>query len=315
MGRFNASNLNRLPNQFNISIKADEDGYLGRECPVDACLGYFKITLGTGVKGPAPCHCPYCGHAGDMSSFSTKQQIEYAKSMVIRQVTDALHQDLKSMEFKHPARGGFGIGISLKMTPGAPHPIKYYREKQLETEVVCDNCTLRYAIYGVFGWCPDCGTHNSVQILTKNLELAQKELALAGSVDKDLAEHLIGDALKNVVSAFDGFGREICLQKGADIRFQNLSAARRKVQEVFGFDFADTLGSGEWEGAGRLFQKRHVLAHKMGVIDADYVQKANDAGAVLGRKIPVGHNEVESAIRIIGTLGGRLFEGVLKPQP
>lgn len=305
------SNLSRLPNQFNISIKADEDGYLGRECPVDACLGYFKITPGTGVKGPVPCHCPYCGHTGDMSSFSTKEQIEFAKSMVIRQVTDALHQDLKSMEFNHPARGGFGIGISLKVTRGAPHPIKYYREKQLETEVVCDNCTLRYAIYGVFGWCPDCGIHNSVQILTKNLELAQKELALAGSVDKELAERLIGDALENVVSAFDGFGREICLRKGADIRFQNLLAARQKTQEVFGFDFADTLGPGDWESACRVFQKRHVLAHKMGVIDDDYVRKANDPGAIIGRKIHVAHDEVNAAITIIGTLGGRLFAGVM----
>lgn len=309
------NNLRRLGNQFSIAIKADDGGYVGRECPIEACLGYFKITLGTGVKGPARCHCPYCGHSGESGTFTTKEQIEYAKSMVIRQVTDAIHQDLKSMEFDHRPRGGFGIGISMKVTQGARHPIRHYREKELETEVVCDACTLRYAIYGVFGWCPDCGIHNSVQILTKNLELANKELALAESVDKELADHLIGDALENVVSAFDGFGREICLQKGADIRFQNLSGARRKVQEVFGFDFADTLESGEWDSAYRVFQKRHVLAHKMGVIDADYVQKANDPGAIVGRKIRVSHDEVRAAIRIIGTLGGRLFDGVLKPQP
>jgi hypothetical protein len=29
---------------------------------------------------------------------------------------------------------------------------------------------------------------------------------LAKTVEKELAEHLIGDALENVVSAFDGFG-------------------------------------------------------------------------------------------------------------
>jgi len=107
----------------------------------------------------------------------------------------------------------------MKVKSSTPHPISYYREKKLETEVVCDNCTLRYAIYGVFGWCPDCGTHNSFQILTKNLELAKKELALAEKAEKDLAEHLIGDALENVVSAFDGFGRQLCLQREADIRF------------------------------------------------------------------------------------------------
>lgn len=309
------NNLGRLGNQFSISIKPDEDGYVGRECPEEACTGYFKITLGTGVKGPAPCHCPYCGHSGQSENFTTKEQIEYAKSVVIRQVTDAIHQDLKSMEFNHRPRGAFGIGISMKVTEGARPPIRHYREKELETEVVCDACTLRYAIYGVFGWCPDCGVHNSVQILTKNLELASKELALAESVDKELADHLVGDALENVVSAFDGFGREIFLQKTADIRFQNLSGARRRVQEVFGFDFADSLAPGEWAIACRVFQKRHVLAHKMGVMDADYVQKANDPGAVVGRKIRVSHDEVRAAIRIIGTLGGRLFNGVLRPQP
>jgi hypothetical protein len=309
------NNLQRLGNTFSISLKADSDGYLGRECPIKECLGYFKITPGTGIEGPAPCHCPYCGHSGESKTFTTPEQIEYAKSLVVRQVTDAIHQDLKSMEFDHRPRGGFGIGISMRVTQGARHPIRNYREKELETEVVCDACTLRYAIYGVFGWCPDCGVHNSVQILTKNLELANKELALAESVDKELADHLIGDALENVVSAFDGFGREICLQKGADIRFQNLSGARRKVQEIFGFDFADGLASGEWDSSCRIFQKRHVLAHKMGVMDADYVQKANDAGAIVGRKIRVQKDEVESAIRIIGTLGGRLFDGILKPQP
>lgn len=147
-------------------------------------------------------------------------------------MTDALHQDLKSLEFDHRPVGPFGLGISLKVQPGSPHPIKYYREKQLETEVVCDNCTLRYAIYGVFGWCPDCGIHNSFQILAKNLEFARKELALAESAEKDFADHLIGDALENVVSAFDGFGREICAQKAADVQFQNLDGARRRVQTL-----------------------------------------------------------------------------------
>jgi len=64
--------------------------------------------------------------------------------------------------------------------------------------VVCDNCPLRYAIYGVFGWCPACDAHNSLQILLKNLELAGKELALAETVDNELADHLIGDALENL---------------------------------------------------------------------------------------------------------------------
>ena len=269
------SSLSRIGNSISVPLSPDEDGYIGRECPVQACLSYFKITPGTGVKGPAPCHCPYCGHTGDQKTFFTQEQIDYAKSVAIRTITNAFQQDLKAMEFEHKPRGLFGIGISLKVQTSAPHPIQHYREKQLETEVVCAQCTSRFAIYGVFGWCPDCGAHNSLQILSKNLELARKEVHLSTSLEADLAEHLIGDALENVVSAFDGFGREVCLQRGSEIRFQNLGGARRKVQDVFAFDFADSLSASSWADAVRAFQKRHLLAHKMGVIDADYVQRAN----------------------------------------
>jgi hypothetical protein len=311
MRRFSTSNLDRLGSQFSIPIAADEEGYLGRECPMQDCLGYFKITPGTGVTGTAPCYCPYCGHKGESHTFFTQEQIEYAKSVVLGKVTDALHKDLKSLEFEHKPQGLLGIGFSLKVKESALLPIRHYREKKLETEVICDTCTLRYAIYGVFGWCSDCGVHNSLQILNKNLELARKELALADSADKDLANYLIGDALENVVSAFDGFGREICSQKSADIHFQNIAGARRRVQDKFGFDFADILQPDEWDTACRAFQKRHLLAHKMGVIDEDYLQKANDARAIFGRRIALSQVEVETSIRIVESMGRRLFTGVL----
>jgi hypothetical protein len=203
----------------------------------------------------------------------------------------------------------------MKVEPSAPHLTRYYREKKFETEVVCDACTLRFVIYGVFGWFPDCGVHNSLQSLTKNLELANKELAPAEAVDKDLADHLIGDALENFVSAFDPFGREVCRQKSADIHFQNLAGARRRVQDIFGFDFADGLSPDEWQQAFRIFQKCHLLAHKLGVVDEEYVQKANDRGAIIGRRVQVARDEVKSSVAIIEKLGRRLFAGVLHPAP
>jgi hypothetical protein len=291
-------------------MERDEDGYLGRECPAESCLGYFKITTGTGLTGPAPCHCPYCGHAGDHNTFWTQDQIDYASSMVRRKVVDAIRKDLKSLEFEHKPKGGFGIGISLKLQPGPSQPIHSYREKELETHVVCANCTLRYAIYGVFGWCPDCGVHNSSQILTKNLELAEKEIGLAENAEKELAEYLISDALENVVSAFDGFGRATSAEKGSEIRFQNLSGARRNIQDAFGFDFADVLSEEEWKFISRTFQKRHLISHKMGVVDEDYVAKANDLDAVLGRKVQVQPDEVRSAIATVKSLGNRLYAGL-----
>ena len=77
-------NLLNLGNQINVPLHVDEDGYFGRECPVKECLGYFKVTLGTGIKGPASYHCPYCGHSGEHETFYTQEQIDYAITKGLR---------------------------------------------------------------------------------------------------------------------------------------------------------------------------------------------------------------------------------------
>jgi len=318
--------LKRLGEQFTISIQPDEDGFVGRECPAQNCQGYFKLQPGTGLKGEnLPCHCPYCGHVAKPTEFATQEQIEFAKSVVIKQVTDAIRRDVQDWdrELRRSTRNSF-IEMSVDYK-GTSHPIRYYREKRLETTVVCEKCTLRYAIYGVFAFCPDCGEHNSLKILDKNLELAEKEIALADQVDKDLAEHLIGDALENAVSAFDGFGRETCKVHASasttpgrveNISFQNLGGVRQRIQDLFGFDLSSGVDAQEWNFACQCFQKRHLLAHKMGVIDQAYIDATHDPQAVIGRKISIDKNEAASLIRVLRKLGAYLANSLSSaPSP
>lgn len=306
-------NLRRIGNSVSISIQPDENGLTGRECPEADCEGYFKMQFGTGLKGEGlPCHCPYCGHSAPQDQFWTKEQIEYAKSVAMRKVTDALHKDLKKLEFNHKPRGAFGIGISMKFKPGSPTPIRHYREKSLETDVVCDQCTLRYAIYGVFAFCPDCARHNSAQILEKNLEIVTKLLALAVQQDAEVARSMREDALENVVSAFDGFGREACRvhakysiapAKAENLSFQNLDGARNRLRDLFGFDLAEAFEPDAWSFTSQCFQKRHVLAHKMGVVDDEYLAKASDPSARVGRRIAITGDEVTKLAEFVRRLG------------
>ncbi len=310
------SHLRNLGSQFCISLPPDEEGFIGRECPVPDCEGYFKLQLGTGLKGEnLPTNCPYCGNKAGSDKFFTKAQVEYAKSVVMREVTGALLKDLKSLEFNHRPSGGFGIGISMKVS-GQPTPIRSYREQKLETEVVCDRCTLRYTIYGVFGFCPDCAVHNSLQILNKNLELVQKLLAMAESQESQVAQHLIENALEDCVSAFDGFGRETCRvfaakamkpEKAAEIRFQNIVGARDRVREQFSIDFAATVLPTDWAHVCRAFQKRHLLAHKMGVVDEGYLSETDEPSSLLGRKISIASPEVRELVTKLQSLGRELF--------
>jgi len=313
-------NLRRLGNNISIPIPTDEDGLTGRECPEPSCEGYFKVQFGTGLKGEnVPCHCPYCGHTAGHDHFWTKEQLEYAQSVAIRKITDAMVADLKTLEFDHKPRGPFGIGISMKLQPGTPQPIRYYREKQLETTLDCEVCTLRYAVYGAFAFCPDCGTHNSQQILSMNLELARKELLLADSQSGDLQRHLIEDALENAVSAFDGFGREAVKSRKAsaknltaadDISFQNLEKARKRLSDLFGIDLTSSVSTDDWDLALRAFQKRHVLAHRMGIVDQRYIDETGDVTVIAGRRVPVSRDEVERLIAVVRALGTGLVKAL-----
>ncbi len=318
------SHLAGLDGEHHIPLSTDEEGLLGRECPNDGCEGYFKIKPGTGLTGDdLKCHCPYCGYIGEPSDFATQDQIEYAKSVFLRMVNDALRADTRDWDrqLRSSSRNSF-LKMSVKFE-GGHHPIHYYHEKELETKVTCDSCTLDYAIYGVFAYCPDCGTHNSLQILKKNLELANKELALSGTTDDaDLSSHLVAEALKTAVSAFDGFGREVSSlnagsatdpKKAEATSFQNLLKARSSVNSIFGYDLAGGLDSGEWEFLIKMFQKRHLLVHTMGVIDQQYVDITHDHTAVVGRKIGVGADEVKKVIGLVLKIGTGFVEHFRPP--
>jgi hypothetical protein len=319
---FTPRSLKALGNQISVPVQEDEAGYLGRECPEQKCTGYFKIKPGTGLTGQdLPCHCPYCGHVDGHNKFWTPEQIEYAKSVAIRTVADAVFRDLKGLEFNHPPRGPFGIGLRLEVKQGSRHPIHYYREKRLETEVVCESCTLHYAIYGLFGFCPDCRAHNSLQILSKNLDLVIKQLDLSCTIeDAELRRHLTEDALENCVSAFDGFGRETCRIRAqrADgsahpISFQNPNRFAGRLVESFGIDLRAQIAKLDWVEIHQGFMKRHVIAHRSGIVDAQYIAETSDPTATIGRRIPLEEHEVRNLAQLLRSLGRQLV--TLLPPP
>jgi hypothetical protein len=142
-----------------------------------------------------------------------------------------------------------------------------------------------------------------------------KQLDLAASVEGELSAHLTSDGLENVVAAFDGFGREICRvhasratnsTKAQEISFQNLSEAQKNVQDSFGIDLSAALDPEEWKTTCRCFQKRHLLAHHMGIVDEKYVKKSGDPQARVGRKVSIDADEVRSLISWIMRLGRHL---------
>ena len=313
--------MRRRHTRYSVSMPESGDGYTGRECP--HCYKYFKIMVGTGLEDIEKCYCPYCGCHEPHSSLHTSAQIEYARSVVVNKVTRRLDSKLKRMARNINSRsrqsGGF-LNITMDVKT-ARTPIRYPNESKLETYVECSNCTLKYAVYGVYAFCPDCGRHNAVQMLENNLEISSRILALAESSDDALTNTLISKALGDVVSSFDGFGRKKRKKQASKsshmsevekIRFQNLVGARTNSQRHFNFDIAVGLAQIEWESAIRCFQKRHVLEHKSWVVDEEYKLKANDPKAIVGRKVNLSLDEVRQLIDVVRKLGAHIFSEMEK---
>ena len=305
--------------EFNIPLPPSRSGYTGRECP--ECGKYFKIVFGTGLTEIEHCYCPYCGFHAHHSHFHTESQIDYARSVVVNKVTGRLNSKLKRMAGNINRRSKHSYGL-LNITMDvqtSPTRVRYPIESKLETYVECSNCTLKYAVYGVYANCPDCGRHNAVQMLEDNLKTSGKLLELAdSSVDADdtLVGKLISKSLTDAVASFDGFGRAIFEtyaskssfpSQAEKIRFQNLAGARKNIQKHFSFDIAHGLTQVEWASAIRCFQKRHVLEHKSGVVDEEYKAKANDPQAIVGRKVNLSKDEVRRLIDAIRSLGAHIY--------
>jgi hypothetical protein len=295
--------------KMKVSIPTDDKGMTGRQCP--ECSGFFKLEFGTGiVEEDLKMQCPYCGHQDEPSEYLTEDQMEYLKSHALRACLQRLTPIMKSMERRPDPRAFLSIGIKVNInTP----PVYDYEEPELETEVVCEGCTLHYSIYGVYGFCPDCGSKNALQIFRSNLILANKFQELVEKVEPEFHESLLASALATCVSAFDGFGREVQQrstggqnngQRGHS--FQNLAKVQDRMKQTHSVDIAEGIPSDKWAVAVCAFQKRHLLAHRSGVIDDAYIRESGDTGAIIGRKIQIYPEEISDVQEVLLLLAPRI---------
>jgi len=150
-------------------------------------------------------------HTESPDHFWTQDQIEYARSIMVNEVSKALKSDVQEWDrqLKRDTRNSFiKLGVEYK---GESHPIYHYEEKQLETKIICANCTLdiQYTVCLHFVLIVESIIQLNSQ---KNIELVKKLIALsAQEKDSELAQMLLVKALETAVATFDGFGRAYCV--------------------------------------------------------------------------------------------------------
>ncbi len=295
---------------INVAMPTDEHGLIGRECP--SCQMYFKLKPGTGLP-TSRCSCPYCGYQDESNEFMTQDQREYLTSIAAREFLAPLLRDFaSSLKRMETSSNRF---IQIKVSANVPEfPIQYYQEKILETNVTCDTCGLVFSIYGVFSNCPDCGKLNARVIYQKSLDASNGKLVLSGdaAIDEHIRADLTKDALTGTVSAFDALGKALRAKhtrippKPPNL-FQNFLALDKVLANLTGKNISQFLTVADSDFLFLMFQVRHIYEHNAGVIDSDFVAKLPAYSHQLGRKYPLGKDDVSSFIALMRKLGDAIY--------
>ena len=285
---------------FTVSFPADRDGFVGRACRAPKCRRYFKIE---GKNVPKTLHCPYCGECRTVAGSHTPEQMVYARRVLEEKAIKYAHDEMQSM-LERAFRGSKHI----KFTPGPRYiekPVRRnYSERKNDTDLTCPDCSYRFKVDGIFGFCPRCRVENA-QIYDTNLAIIRKALAADAAGNTSALRHAYGD----LVSAVEIFCRtKVSASPGAKpLNFQRLDDISILATERTGKPLEALLSLQQYEALTIVYQKRHVNTHNGGVIDARYVKILPGSAAQLGQRVQLSLEEFDAAVAAVKVLFGALF--------
>lgn len=320
-----------------IPIPNDSGGRVGRKCQRPECSpGYFRVKLGTGItEGQQVAYCPYCRHEGAPGDFITEEQARYAKDLMMKEAQPGIEGMIKEALGVGPSGkrrlGGGLLSMELSYKPSSPFQVLPPHEDELQRVVVCPNCGLDHAVFGLAIWCPDCGhdifmTHVEAEYEVVKIMLSdvdRRKLALGTRV----GSRDIENCLEDVVSIYEAVlkalfvrtlrergkvDREIqdILKKRIRNGFQNVNRSAEIIEKELGVSLFDPSDAGMHEELSSSFEKRHPVTHNLGVVDRKYIEKALSDERE-GREINITSTEltkaIDIALKVLGGLHARLF--------
>lgn len=315
--------------KISVDLPHDDEGYLDRHCSVEACRAEFKV-LSEDWKEKIKdeqVFCPICRFEAPATEWNTEDQVEYAKRVAIAHVQKTIHTALAedAQRFNRDQRPGF-IQLSMSVGP-APHSIVVPTDaaKVMRQKFVCEVCGCRYASIGAAFFCPACGHNSAVSMFDQTIETVRRVVSLTTSIretlatafDEDLAQnsvrHMLEDSLGRLVSAFQQFS-DILFEKLPNVAsvkrrknvFQNLAESSALWKSAIGKGYDDMLSSSELQEMESLFQKRHLIAHRNGLVDQEYIDKSGDKSYTIGQRLVINESAVLRLAELVLKLASEL---------
>ncbi len=327
--------LKKLEHGVKIPVKLplDDDGHLDRECHADTCHAEFKILFEDWREKVSDhkAYCPICRHEAPSTEWNTDEQREFIKSIALAHVQDVVHSALTAdaRRFNRAQRPGF-IQISMSAKRGVrPIIMPVEAAKAMRQQFTCEVCACRYASIGAAFFCPACGHNSAVATFSQTIETVRQFLARVPSIRSTLAKeygddlaqdsvrNTLEDSLLRLVGAFQQYAAALFEQlpsassfKRRKNIFQNLSESSALWRSAVGKGYENILSAAELQELEGLFQKRHLIAHRNGVVDQEYIDKSGDKTYSIGQRLVVHEATVLRLAGLLSKLAGELSEVV-----
>lgn len=253
--------------------------------------------------------CPYSGIVAPDPAFTHPDDRNAAVETVGRAVLKDARAQLQRM-LRDASRSSRGT-ITYKPGRTAAKPPPRFTRHDLMRELVCDHCGRDYGVFAIGLYCPDCGAPNLRLHFQREVALVGAQVDLAEGLEErqqELAYRLLGNAHEDVLTAFEATLKTVYFhgmaqrpsheraQKPIVNDFQNAEKAKRRFAVLL-FDPFEDLDGEHLAILNLNIQKRHIIGHNLGVVDAKFAQHAQDA------KVGETVRLVGEDIRVFAALG------------
>lgn len=236
--------------------------------------------------------CPYSGVVDDEHAFTHPKDIEAAFKKVKHAAFSDVENELRAMcdRFNRASSPGSLFRIQANVqTRGRRRP-RFVRNDLLRL-LVCDHCGRDYGVFAISLFCPDCGAPNIRLHFAREVQLVLKQVDLAEAQKPDseeLAYRLLGNAHEDVLTAIEATLKAVYYHgimrrglggpptKPVKNDFQNVDRAQERFNEL-ALDPFDGLDAAALKALRLNIQKRHVIGHNLGIVDAKFAEHAANA--------------------------------------
>lgn len=318
---------------ISVPVELDEQEYYDRLCPWTECGFAFKVLFADWKEKVSDevAYCAFCRHEARAQEFDTPAQGAYLNQAGLSEVGRRIDRGLRNSArpFGHRRLAGGLVSLSMRMeatTPAHIVSVSPSAEAAMTLRVACESCGCRFAVIGTAYFCPACGHNSANHLFDQSLASIRASMTALLQTreaipDPDLAaetvRHLTEYSLGSLVTAFQRFAEARYPELPNPTKTPNRNAFQRLYDGTQlwsgagGQPYTRHLDQAEMADLQRLFQQRHILAHREGIVDATYIQNSGDATYKLGQRLVVR----DAAVFRLAELLEKLVAGLRKDLP